>query len=499
MSVESTENKNPDFGGEGALRREVISSVAWVTTTSFAVRALAAVSSLILAKLLAPEVFGIIAAANVIIAAMEIFSDFGINRALIQYQGDLRRASNVTLTLRLTQGVILFIIAAASAGEIAYFYQTPALRLIIIVLGFNFIISAAGTVPMTLLSRDLRFKRQLLPQAVPAALQMITAVSMAVAGFGVWSIVAGMVVMNTSKTILYWSAAPYKLKLEYDSVVTKHLFSFGLPLFGAGLVLYCQFHLDKMLVGKLLGMEQLGYYSFAFIIINLPSTEIIYLLNRVMFPAYSLIGRQRRELRSAYLKSLKYIMLIIAPLSIAIPIMGGNLFHALYHSKWDSAIAPLQAFGVFAFMRALSAIFGNLFLAIGKTRFLFIISVITLIIKAAFIYPSIMTWGITGAAGLYSVAWTAQIIISVIYLKKWIGAGFVEICERLKYPLLASCVSILPIKYLDGKLIDLNHPLTLIISVIFIIILYSVLMMKFDKETNISVKESWKKRRLVLI
>ena len=497
--VAASADNNSIKAEQGDLKSEVIHGVTWATIASVMVRLLATISNLVLAKLLAPEVFGIIAAAYIVIAAMELFSDFGINKALIQYDGDIKLASNVALTLRLGQGIFLFILAAVFAKSFAYYYETPELRAIIIVLSLNFILSAMGTVPMTLLSRDLKFKQQLTPQVVPVTLQVVVSISMAAAGYGAWSIVAGLASMNIVRTWLFWRASPFKLRLQIDLKVTGALLKFGLPLFGNGLVLYFLYQIDKLVVGKTLGMEQLGYYAFAFIIINLPTTEVVYLLNRVMFPTYALIGRHKGELKNAYLKSLKYIMLIIVPLNFGIPVLGGDLFQALYGDKWVAAIAPLQAFGLFAFMRSMGATMSNIFLALGKTKFLFGIAAMCMVLVALFIYPAATIIGIAGVAWLFSAVWVIQTIIVVIYLQKFVNIGFTDILNQIKLPFIAALFAVLPVKYLVEHISGAHNLFVFTGLMILTAAIYTCAIVILDKVAGESIRQSWKKKRLVLI
>ena len=479
----------------------VISGVAWTTIASATVRIFAAVSNLILAKLLAPEVFGIIAIAQVVIGAMELFSDFGIGRALIQYKGDVNKAANTALTLRMSQGFILFLIAFIFAGEFAGYYNTPELRYIVLILGINFLVFAAGAIPWALISKELQFRKLVIPQTLPALLQVITTITLAYIRRDVWSIVAGMVVMNLSKTILYWHVSPLKLRLGLNKIIARRLLGFGIPLFASGLVWYMVYNLGSAVIGKKLemGMEMLGYYSFAFIIISLPTTEIVYVINGVMFPTYSLLSDNLPDLRNAYLKTLKYIALAAVPLNIGIPLFGGDLFQALYDTKWIDAIAPLQAFAVYAFMRAFGATAGNVFLALGKTKYMLISSLVCLTILAVFIIPVVDKYGITGVAALFSIAWTITLWLLFMWLKKILGVNFADFFRAIRIPLLASILAMLPLKYIAGRLLDLHNIINLIIVLVFVVIIYIAIIYKLDPVASESMKRSFKERKPVLL
>ncbi len=434
-----------------------------------------------------------------IIGAMELFSDVGVGKALIQYRGDTVKAAKVSFTIRLLQGLVLFIIAIVLAGRLADFYQTEVLRYVIPVLGTNFLVQSIGAIPMSLLSRDLEFKRQALPHILPALLQTSAAITLAVLGYGVWSIVWGMVLFTFSQSVLYWRASPLKLRFRFDTTIAKKLLSFGLPLFASGFALYLVYYIDKAVVGKLLGMRELGYYAFAFTIINLPTTEIVYLINRVMFPTYSRLGDHLWDLKNAYLKTLRYIALFTLPLSVGIPLFGGDLFRALYGEKWVSAIGPLQAFGVYAFMRSFGATTGSVFMALGKTNHLLYNILINLVLVSIFIYPAAKHTGITGVAGLYSVVWTTATVILLVWLRYLIKITPGELFRNFRAPLIASALTMIPAKYVLGNYISLSSLPALTATVAAIAAAYIILVCALDSTAAQSLKESWKQKKPALL
>ncbi|NQS97768.1 MAG: lipopolysaccharide biosynthesis protein [candidate division Zixibacteria bacterium] len=491
--------ESSEVDGSGGLKRAVIRGVAWITLASTTVRILAALSNLVLAKLLVPEVFGIIAIANVAIGGMELFSDFGVGRALIQYKGDTRTAAHTALTLRLLQGAVLFIIAAAFAGKFSEYYRTPELQLIIPILGINFLIFAAGAIPKSILSKDLKFKQQVIPQTLPALLQVITAITLAYYLRNVWSIIAGMVVMNLTKTVLFWRASPFRLRFRLDFAIARRLLSFGIPLFASGLVWFLVHNMGIVVIGRKWDMEQLGYFAFSFTIISLPVTEIVFILNTVMFPTYSRLSNSIRDLKNAYIITLRHTAYIMVPLCIGIPLFGGDLFRALYDTKWVEAIAPLQAFGVYAFMRALGASTGNVFLALGKTKHLLFNALICFVILVVFIYPVTVRYGITGVAWLFSLAWVITLSILLIWLKELIGVKFIDFFRVFKIPILASIIAMAPIKYLAGGIIPLSNLLTLIPAGVVIIMIYSAVVWLLDPTAALSIKRSIQEKKPVLL
>ena len=444
--------------------------------------------------------FGILALANIVIGALELFSNFGFGRALIQYKGDIKPAANVALTLRVAQGAVFLIIAIAFAGKYADYYNSPVLKYIIPVLGANFLISALWSIPMSLLEKDLQFRKQVIPQTLPAVLQFITALTMAFLGFGVWSIVCGIVILNVSQTVLFLRISPYRLKFGFDYEIVKKLMAFGLPLFASSLVWYLVTYMPTAILGKMYDTNTLGFYSFAFTFISLPITELIYnILNKVLYPTYSKLSSNMEELRHGYLKSFKYLTIMTIPLSIGIPLFGGDFFIALYGDKWVPAIAPLQAFGVYAFMRSIAASAGSVFLALGKTKYLLANALVCLVTMAIFIYPVSVKYGITGVAILLSFTWTITLATLLIWMRKITGIRIFSMLKLSLIPISGSLFAMIPVKFLLGAFIPLEEIYIFIPAIMVIILLYVFIISAMDKAAGLSIRRSIKQRKLVLI
>lgn len=481
------------------LKGHVLSGFAWTSAAIVSVRLLTFLMTLILAKILAREVFAVIALANIVIGAIDLFSNFGFNRAIIQYRGDVRKAADVALTLRVGQGLFFFAAALIFAGKFAEFYDTPVLRYVIPVLGVNFVISAVWSIPMSLMDKELQFKKQLAAQTVPATLQFVTAISLAILDFGVWSIVAGVVVLNVSQTIMFRIVSKVKLKFSFDWAITKELLSFGLPIFASSFVWYVVNYSPNAVIGALFDADSLAAYTFAFTMISLPITEIIYkVLNRVLFPTYARLSHDLGELQNGYLKSLKYITIIIVPLSIGMPLFGGNLFTALYGDKWAAAVAPLQAFGVYAFMRSIAASTGNVFLALGKTKYLLYNALVCCLIIVVFIYPVSNNYGITGVAALFSIAWTFTLGHLLYWMKKILDVGAIKLLRLCLIPLTISLLVMIPVKMLGKSYINLDNIFILLSFVVIVVVLYLAAVSTVDKSFGRSLKQSFKKRKLIL-
>lgn len=496
---EPTINQHSRYA-DNDLKAHVLYGFTWTAIINVVVRALAFALNLILAKLLAPDIFGVIALANIAIRAMELLNNFGMGAALIRHHSSDPRVAKTAFTLRTLQGTFLFLLSIIFSGTLADYFHSPILQYVIPALGINFVLSASWAIPMNLMEKQLEFKKQFIPQAIPALLQFITAVWMASAGYGVWSIVVGQIVWNIAQILFYSRMLPYRLGFVFDTKIIRELMSFGVPVFFMGFIWYLVYYLPNWIIGKLYGETELGYFSFAFTLISVPITELIYnIVNRVLFPTYSKLAGDTERLASSYIKSIRYLAIVSIPLSVAIPVFAGDLLHALYGNKWDAAILPLQAMGIYAFMRSFAALTGSIFYALGKTKELLINAIVCLVIFSALIYPAALKYGNSGVAAALSAAWTISLYILMIRLKGLIGVSISTFLRTIFRPLILSIIVILSYKYAGSALFDLTIiwilcPLFLVIAVFYI-----GLIAWLDKDVLRSIRVLLKEKRLTIV
>jgi O-antigen/teichoic acid export membrane protein len=142
---------------------------------------------------------------------------------------------------------------------------------------------------------------------------------------------------------------------------------------------------------------------------------------------------------------------------------------------------------------------GNVFLAVGRTGFMFLNALLNLILIGIFIYPMVTWGGIFGVAGLYSMVWVITLIVLIVWLDKLVGIKFKEIFTQLKFPLMGSLIAMLPVKYLLGAAISLSNLLTFIPAIILVVIIYLYVISRLDQEAGESIKRCWREKKLVLI
>ena len=197
---------------------------------------------------------------------------------------------------------------------------------------------------------------------------------------------------------------------------------------------------DNAFVGKVLGMEALGYYVLAFSLANLPVNAIADLTTKIMFPAYSKIQTDMRALQGAYLKVLKVLVIVRDPSALGIAIFAPEIIKIVYGEKWLPAIGALQVLCGFAAVRSLSSTINPILSAVGYPNIVFYINTARLISMAALIYPLTHKYGIVGTSYAVFIPIFIEYIIGILYICKIINIKLSSILITIFYPILSSVI-----------------------------------------------------------
>jgi PST family polysaccharide transporter len=271
------------------LTTKTVQGVGWTGTSQFIRLLLQLGITAILARLLTPTDFGLLAMVVVFTNLVMIFRDFGLTAALIQRKGVTEEHLSSSFWINILTGLLLAFLLAALAPVIAYFYGEDRLTLIIIVLASTFFISSFGIVQTALFTKELNFKPLAVIEILAVAISGTIAVFMAFSGFGVWSLVWQQVISSFVIVISLWTLSSWRPKILFQWQRVKELLGFGLNLTGFSFVNYFNRNLDNLLIGKFLGSASLGFYNLAYQLLLFPLSNISSVIGRVMFKAVCVI------------------------------------------------------------------------------------------------------------------------------------------------------------------------------------------------------------------
>jgi PST family polysaccharide transporter/lipopolysaccharide exporter len=232
--------------------------------------------------------------------------------------------------------------------------------------------------------------------------------------------------------------------------------------------------IDTAVIGKVMGTEKLGYYVLAFTFAAMATTSISKHISSIMLPAYSKLQSDKIALKAAFLKTLKFISLIIFPIMVGIIITAEPIVLVVFGDKWSESIAPLQILVIFGILRSLSAINGYLFEGIGKPKLAFQLAFLRMIILVILIVPTAKSYGLEGIALLITLGIGIQWIMGLFLLRSNIGATINDIALAI-YPALWRSGLMGALVFTVGQYTESSQLINLIISVVVGILTYGTL------------------------
>jgi PST family polysaccharide transporter len=385
-----------------SLTRKVTSSVVWLALAQGAQRIGGLVITAVLARLLVPADFGLIALTVVAIGLFKIFTEVGLNTALVQRKElqDEHLTSAFWLTLFLS--VLLTSAGLLTAPVIARIYREPRLLPLLIVMMLSVPITNIGQVSDALLQRRLAFRQLAIIDWASSLAAGLIGIGLALARAGVWALVAQNLTLVTMSAVLKIIAAGWLPSLKFQFKYARAMMTFSVAIVGCTLINYAAFNIDNALVGSALGAQALGYYALAFNLVMLPGGSIGGLVTRVMFPALSSIQTDLPRFRRGYLRMLRVISSISLPAIVGLGTSAPILIATVYGEQWTQAIPVLQVLMFVGVLQALNTS-GLIFYALGRPNLLLAWAALSLACMSISFAIGVR-WGLMGVTWAYVLA-----------------------------------------------------------------------------------------------
>lgn len=423
---------------EGSVKTRVVRSGMWVAFAETTIALLGVGRSIILARLLSPEVFGLMGLVSIVIRAVETFTRPGIGQAVIQRRDSFEITRDTAFTLLLARGLLLALFLAVCAPLVAWFYEADELEPMLQVMSVVFLISGLQNINLIAKQKNLDFRSISQLDQITAVLGTLVTVAIAYWLRNVWALVIGQLATSGIYALLSYYFVPGKPRITIDWKIALELLSYGKFITASSIVLFIATELDVAVLGKIVGPEQLGYYVLAFTIANLVTTNISKVVSKVMFPAYSVLQSDMLALKRAYIRTLSLMLLLVLPAAIGTIMIAQPLVRVVYGETWEQAIIPLQVLAAFGLMRALASFNGYLFEGIGKPNVAFRLALLRLSIIVPLIIPMISSHGLLGAAITVTAGIAAQWLAGLAYLSRFTGIVWGDVVLLLFEPLWKS-------------------------------------------------------------
>jgi lipopolysaccharide exporter len=378
------------------IGREMAKGAAWMVLMRLTIRGIGLVSTIVLARLLVPDDFGLIALSTSIVFAVETLGQFSFDVALIRDSKASREQYDTAWTLTVIRGWLTAIIVAACAVPIGEFCREPRLPMVLYGLAVATVIEGYQNIGIVDLRKDLRFRREFNFMVIQKVISFVVTTALAVILREYWALLVGLLVGRISGTVLSYSMSPFRPR--HCLKEWRPLFHYSkwllmnniLMLLGRG---------DVYIIGPYFGAHDLGVYNVSVEISSLPSTELVAPIQRAIYPGFAKLAGEIDRLKQSYIDGLGLLSMLAVPASIGIAVLADPIVRVLLGSRWLAAIPLLQILSLNGLIRLAGGNAGSVLMAIGRPK---IITILTLL-NLAILWPSLVI-GIT-VGGLPGAAW----------------------------------------------------------------------------------------------
>lgn len=426
-------------GGPSAapMGQRVAKGAIWTMAANAARIASAILILPVLTRLLSPEDFGLIQIAMPFIFFLMVFSDFGMQPALVVADKPSDTLWSTAFWTGLGAATVLTLALVIAAPWVAIFFREPRAELILQVLALNMFISGLMIVPGGWLMRNLNFRTLAIVEFTTVTAGIVAALACAFAGLGVWSLVVQQLVMYSLKAAALCAASKAPLRFEFSWQELKGIMGFGWGMTNIRVVWFFARNIDMIIIGRFLGATALGFYSIAWRIMMMPIEIFANGLFQVLMPTVGQIKDDAGRLRAALLKTYRTISLFTFPAMAGVAALSVPLTHVLFGEAFAPAAYPIAALAVHGALQSLLTIQAAVFMALGRLDIMFRWAVITVVILAACLLIGVQ-WGLQGAALGYLAASLICAPLNFRALLNLIGARLTDAWSVLQVQTLLS-------------------------------------------------------------
>lgn len=384
----------PDLAAKPSIGREMAKGAAWMVLMRLAIRGIGLVSTLVLARLLVPEDFGLIAMSTSILFAVEALSQFSFDIALIRDSKASRAEYDTAWTLGIIRGWVTGALVVVFAVPIGHAFVEPRLPLVLCGLAVATVLEGYQNIGIVDLRKDLRFREEFIFLVTQKVMSFGVTIVLAVILRQYWALLAGIVIGRVGGTVLSYMMSDYR---------PRHCLTQWRPLFNFSkwLLLNNIFHLlsraDVYIIARYFGAHDLGLYNVSSEIASLPSTELVAPIQRAIYPGFAKLASDAERLKKSYVDGLAILLMLAVPASTGIAVLADPIVRALLGPNWIAAVPLLQILSLHGLIRLSGANAGSVLLAVGQPKVITLLMIIYLAILGPSLVIGIVLGGLAGA------------------------------------------------------------------------------------------------------
>ena len=433
-------DKFPSPGPPVDLRRKTVRSGLVTVLAQAANFCVYTVSTMVLARLLSPEDFGLVGMVTAVTGFLRVFKDAGLSVATVQREVITHEQISTLFWVNMVVGILLAIVSLVLAPLLAIFYREPRLIWITVAMGASFVFGAASAQHEALLRRQMRFKALAAIEMISLAAGICVGIGMALNGFGYWALVAMPIATALANLVAVWTALSWRPGPPRRGSGARAMLHFGASLAGVNLLNYLWRNADNVLIGWHWGAGPLGFYQKAYGLLLLPINQVNSPISGVAVSSLCRVQGDPERLRRYFIGGYTMAASITLPIVLAVTVFADDIITLLLGGRWFEAVGIFRLLAPAALIGALLNPMGWLFVATGRADRQFKLTVVwSALVVLAFVAG--LGYGPQGVAIGYSAMTTLLALPVLKYATKGTSVRLHDIFAAIKAPILAAAVS----------------------------------------------------------
>lgn len=391
------------------IKQEMKKGLLWTALDKYSGQIVGIFISMVLARLLTPNDYGVVATASVLLAFLSIFSTIGIGPAIIQREDLNQKDLDNIFTFTIFLGFALCCISFVSSWLIAYIYGNPLLKPVIQILSFGMFLGTINMVPAALMSKHKRFKEMATRGIVFQVVFGIIGILSAFYGAGVYALVCPQILASFCTFFYNNHFYPVRISWHFSIEPLKKIFSYSSFVFLSEVINYFSRNLDKLIIGKTISADALGYYEKSYRLMQMPLNNVSSVIYPVLQPVMSSLQNDMKEMADKYTKIVKYIAIISFPIAVIMLFSAKEIIIVMFGANWIPSIASFKVLVISIPLMLICNPTGAIFSSCNATKQMFRVTLSNTTVTISLFIIAAVFWNTIESIAL---GWTVSIFIN---------------------------------------------------------------------------------------
>lgn len=393
------------------IKKQLFSGVFYTALSKYIGIVISLVVAGVLARLLSPDDFGVVAIATVIIAFFGIFTDMGVSPAIVQHKSLTENDLTNIFSFTFWTGIAVSLLFFAASWPIASYYSSPILRTLCQLLSINLFFASANIVPGALFYKNKEFKFIAIRSFIIQLAAGAGAVTAAFCGAGLYALLINPILSSILIFAISFYRYPQKLRLTFGIPTIRKIFSYSAYQFLFNIICYFSRNLDKLLIGKHMGMSPLGYYEKSYRLMMLPLQNITQVITPVMHPIFSDFQNDKERLATSYERIVRFLAFIGLALSVGLFFTAQEVTLIIFGDQWMPSVPVFRILALSVGVQIILSSSGSIFQAAGDTRSLFICGLFSSVLNVTGMLLGVFYFGtLTAVATCIVITFTINFV-----------------------------------------------------------------------------------------